>query len=115
MPNVPHVPIDWAGVNWLYVAMLAVRFSNHLDRHAAVLKAGFPRCGAVCPIVSSGLCILDVLSAWLAPAHVSHRRESAGHASCRARACDADTSRRPSGEAHQSGHGNSSRNFFATR
>ncbi len=24
MPNIPDVPIDWASVNWLYVAVLAV-------------------------------------------------------------------------------------------
>jgi len=24
MPNIPNVPIDWASVNWLYVAVLAV-------------------------------------------------------------------------------------------
>jgi hypothetical protein len=46
MPNMPTVPIDWATVNWLYVAILAVFvFFSTLIGTLLALKRAFP--GAV--------------------------------------------------------------------
>lgn len=46
MPNMPAVPIDWATVNWLYVAILAVFvFFSTLIGTVLALKRSFP--GAV--------------------------------------------------------------------
>ena len=66
--------IDWASVNWLYVAVLtALAFFSTLI--GALLS--FKRC-SVGPTVCGRLRILDLLPAWFAAADVDNSREGAG-------------------------------------
>ena len=77
MQNLPA--IDWANVNWLYVAVLAVFvFFPDVDRNAAVLQTGGSQCFAVGLVVCGGLCVLELLSARLAAADNDHHPEWAG-------------------------------------
>ena len=93
MPNISDLPIDWASVNWLYVAVLSsLVFFVDPDQHV-----GFPQCCDFGPVVCGRLRILDLLSARPAAPDIGNRPEGAGHASrCRRPEC--------SGDARRSGH-----------